>query len=506
MKTLKNLLKQVEHTCILGTEDMEVTDICFDSRKAVPGSVFVCIRGTLWDGNRFIRQAKEAGCTAVVTDEIPDAALEEEIKSWHRKGESFTVCRVGNAREALAEMSGAYFGYPAKEIPIIGITGTKGKTSAVYMIQSIFETAGILCGLMGTIETIIGEKHLPSENTTLESYYIQKYLREMVNAGCRVCVMEVSSQGLMMHRVDGIHFNTAIFTNISPDHIGAGEHKDFKEYLGWKSELFRRCDTAVVNADDARTEELLEKSTCPRIYYGMQENADYQAVNVSLERKENKFFVSYDLQIPEGRMARVAVGMPGQFQVYNSLAAIAAAMQWRLPMTAILKGLQKVQVKGRMELVYADRDFMVLIDYAHNAVSLKNLLLTLKEYQPGRLVCLFGCGGNRSRLRRYEMGETAGRLADYSIVTSDNPRFEDPYAIIDDIRIGMGKTAGNYIEIADRRKAIEYAIRNHKAGDVLVLAGKGHEMTQEINGKFYPMDEREIAADVFCRIKKEKDG
>ena len=381
---------------------------------------------------------------------------------------------------------------------MIGITGTKGKTTTTFMIKSILENAGYKVGLIGTIETIIGDKHIPANNTTPESYIVQEYFAEMLKAGCDVCVMEVSSQGLMMHRTAGIPFEIGIFTNLAPDHIGPNEHASFDEYAQCKGMLFRQCKVGIANVDDENFELVMKDHTCTLETIGFSEKADLRAGNVNLVGRPGYLGVTYDLtgllNFP------VEIDIPGKFSVYNSLVAIAVCRHFNIQKENILEALKAAKAKGRIEQVKVSDDFMLLIDYAHNAMSLESLLSTLKEYHPQRLVCLFGCGGNRSKLRRYEMGEVSGKMADLTIVTSDNPRFEEPQEIIDDIKIGLAKTDGEYVEIIDRKEAIKYAIENGRPGDVIVLAGKGHEDYQEIKGVKYPMDERVLIEEVLQEL------
>jgi UDP-N-acetylmuramoyl-L-alanyl-D-glutamate--2,6-diaminopimelate ligase len=381
---------------------------------------------------------------------------------------------------------------------VIGITGTKGKTTTTFMIKSILENAGYKVGLIGTIETIIGDKHIPANNTTPESYIVQEYFAEMLKAGCQICVMEVSSQGLMMHRTAGIPFELGIFTNLAPDHIGPNEHASFEEYAQCKGMLFKQCKVGIANADDENFEMVMKDHTCTLETIGFSEKADLKAGNVNLVGRPGYLGVTYDLtgllNFP------VEIDIPGKFSVYNSLVAIAVCRHFDIAKENILEALKGAKAKGRIEQVKVSDDFMLLIDYAHNAMSLESLLSTLKEYHPERLVCLFGCGGNRSKLRRYEMGEVSGKMADLTIVTSDNPRFEEPQDIIDDIKIGLAKTDGEYVEIIDRKEAIKYAIANGRPGDVIVLAGKGHEDYQEIKGVKYPMDERVLIEEVLQEL------
>ncbi|MDE5862864.1 MAG: UDP-N-acetylmuramoyl-L-alanyl-D-glutamate--2,6-diaminopimelate ligase, partial [Lachnospiraceae bacterium] len=364
-----------------------------------------------------------------------------------------------------------------------------------YMIKSMLEAAGHKTGLIGTIESIIGDRVTPANNTTPESIVIQRTLAEMVEAGLDSVVMEVSSQGLMLDRVAGVSFDYGIFTNLSEDHIGPNEHKDFAEYLGWKAKLFTLCRTGIFNVDDQHCGAILRGHTCNVITYGVKEGADYQAKNLQLYERDGCLGITYSL---EGKYKEeVMVSLPGEFSVHNSLSAIAVAKEMGVPMAQILEILKDIHVKGRVELIPISDAFTILIDYAHNAMSLESILTTLKAYRPKRLVSLFGCGGNRSKVRRYEMGEVSGKMADLTIITSDNPRDEEPQAIIEDIKTGMAKTSGAFVEIADRKEAIRYAIMNAQKGDVIVLAGKGHEDYQEIKGKKYHMDERDLIREIL---------
>ena len=484
MKKLNQLLERISYTCIQGSIDTEVTDIVNDARKITPGCLFFCIPGAVTDGHKFAAQAAEQGAAVLVVSkevEVPD---------------SVTVIRVEDPRYAMALIAAAWYDYPAEQIPVIGVTGTKGKTTTTYMIKSILEHAGHQVGLIGTIETIIKEKKIPSSNTTPESVTVQKYLREMADAGCDCAVMEVSSQGLMLHRTAGILFELGLFTNIEPDHIGPNEHASFEEYMECKGRLFRQCKVGIVNVDDPHWKQVLEGHTCRLETVGFSPEASLRAENVHLVNGAGYLGVAYHVS---GSMdLDVEIDLPGRFSVYNSLMAIAVCRHFGVADQDILYALKQAKVKGRIELIKVSDDFTLMIDYAHNAMSLESLLTTLKEYNPKRLVCLFGCGGNRSKLRRYEMGEVSGRLADLTIITSDNPRDEEPQAIIDDIKVGIAKTDGKYVEIPDRKEAIAYAIHHGRPGDVIVLAGKGHEDYQEIRGVKHPMDERDLIADILA--------
>lgn len=487
MTELKKLLERLEYECIQGNTDISISELVYDSRKAAKDDLFVCIKGTVVDGHEFIEEVAAKGVSAVV--------VQEEVKA----PEGVTVIKVADTRYALAMLSAAFFDYPAETLKVIGITGTKGKTTTTYMVKSILEAAGYKVGLIGTIEAIIGKETIPASNTTPESYIIQKYFRKMLDAGCDCCIMEVSSQGLMMHRVAGFQFELGIFTNIEPDHIGPNEHVSFEEYMECKGMLFRQCKTGIVNADDKHVQEVLKGHTCEVETFGFSQQADLRATNVELVKRPGYLGVAYTVK---GLVnCDVEIDVPGKFSVYNSLTAIAICRHFQVTEENMKKALKEAKTKGRIEMIKVSDEFTLMIDYAHNAMSLESLLTTLKEYQPKRLVCLFGCGGNRSKIRRYEMGEVSGKLADLTIITSDNPRFEEPQAIIDDIKQGMAKTDGKYVEIADRKEAIRYAIEHGQPGDVIVLAGKGHEDYQEIKGKKYPMDERVLIAEVLEELK-----
>ncbi len=394
---LEKLLERMDYKVLAGSTDIEISTLVYDSRKVEKASVFVCISGAVSDAHDFIPDVVKKGAAAVV--------VEKDVTPI----EGVTYIKVDDTRLALACMSAAYFDYPAEKIKTIGITGTKGKTTTTYMVKSILESAGIKTGLIGTIESICGDKRIPSANTTPESYRVQELFKEMVDEGLDAVVMEVSSQALMLHRVSGFTFDIGVF------------------------------------------------------------------------------LLDFDVE----------VNVPGKFSVYNSLTAIAICHHFNVDKKAIGEALHHVSVKGRIEIVPVTKRYTLMIDYAHNAMALESLLTTLKEYEPGRLVCLFGCGGNRAKSRRYEMGEVSSRLADLTVVTSDNPRDEEPMDIINDILQGVHKADGEYVTIPDRKEAIRYCMENAKDGDIIVLAGKGHEDYQEIKGVKHHMDERELIADII---------
>ena len=483
------LVKDFEYEVINGDINREISTLVSDNRKLTKDCVFVCIEGANFDGHSVVNDAFKCNAAAVIV--MKNVEVPENINT--------AVIKVKDTREALALASAAYFSYPTKEIKVIGVTGTKGKTTTTYLIKSILENAGYKVGLIGTIETIIGDEHIPSKNTTPESYVLQETFRKMADNGIEVCVMEASSQGFLMKRTLGTEFEIGIFTNLEPDHIGPNEHDSFENYMECKSMLFRQCKAGILNADDEHLEGILKGHTCEVFTYGMSENADYRASNVKLFEEKGVLGISFSVN---GRInTDVAIDMPGKFSLYNALTAVSVCSYLGIKEDAIKSALKSAKVKGRIEMVPVSDDFTLMIDYAHNAMALESLLTTLKEYESGRLVCVFGCGGNRAKSRRFEMGEVSGRLADFTIITSDNPRFEEPLDIIADIVTGIEKTDGEYIKIPDRKEAIKYAIENGRKGDIIVLAGKGHEDYQEIKGVKYPMDERVLISEVLEVLK-----
>ncbi len=481
---IKELIERMDYELLTGTLETEISTLVYDSRKVENGSVFVCISGAVRDAHDFIPDVVAKGAAAIV--------VEKDVTPV----EGVTYIKVTSTRLALACMSAAYFGYPAESLKTIGVTGTKGKTTTTYMVKSILDSAGIQTGLIGTIEAIIGEEKIPAANTTPESYVVQEYFRRMVDAGMDAVVMEVSSQALMQHRVSGFTFDLGVFTNLEPDHIGENEHKDFADYMHCKSLLFQQCKKGLFNGDSEHLEGILLGHTCEVETFGYGEQNDLRATNVELMNEKGVLGVKY--QVSGNMNFSVEVNVPGSFSVYNSLTAIAICEQFGVSLDKIQAALMNVHVKGRIEMIKVSDRYTLMIDYAHNAMALESLLTTLKAYDPGRLVCLFGCGGNRAKSRRYEMGEVSSRLADLTVVTSDNPRNEEPMDIIGDILIGVAKADGAYVTIPDRKEAIAYCMKNAQDGDIVVLAGKGHEDYQEIKGVKYHMDERELIAEVLA--------
>lgn len=528
----KDLLERLDYELVQGDLSLPVDEVIYDSRKARENSVFVCIKGSTMDSHKFIPDVLAAGCRVLAVEE--PVTVPEDV----------TVIKVKNGRLALAELSAARFGYPAEKLVTIGITGTKGKTTTSYMVKAILEAAGHKVGLIGTNGAVIGGELTPTSNTTPESYVVQEFFAKMVEAGCDYAVMEVSSQALMLHRVGGILFDYGLFTNISPDHIGPKEHESFEEYLYYKSRLLTVCKTGVVNRRTDHYEEIVKDAACRLYTYALEDDAqaagaaasgaakavggvdDVQARTAScgacqaavsrpditgdaVHYASDHEFVGVEFDIHGIISGRVRVGMPGRFNVENALAALAVcglALKGEKDALGeetgeqVLHALEGIRVNGRMEIAYVSKICSVIVDYAHNAVSMESLLSTLRDYHPKRLVCVFGCGGNRARDRRYSMGEIGGRMADFCILTADNPRFEKNEDIIKDIEVGMAKTDGKYMVIPDRREAIAYAIRNAEEGDMIAIIGKGHEDYQEIEGVRHHFLDREVVEEVVKEI------
>lgn len=490
----KELLKGFAYQCIRGSVDVSVSEVVNDSRKVTEGCLFLCIQGANFDGHSAAAQAVADGARVLVV--CHEVAVDDKAE--------VTIIKVADTRYAMAFISANYFGNPADNLKIIGVTGTKGKTTTAYFVKYILENAGYKVGLVGTIETVIGNKVYPSPNTTPESFTLQKYFKEMKETGCQIVIMEASSQGFMMHRTQGFLFDYGIFTNIEPDHIGPNEHASFEEYLACKAMLFRQCRVGIINCDDPHWKQVTAGHTCELETYGFNEHADLRASNLKLVTGSG--FLGIDFKVSGLLDMEIETDIPGKFSAYNALTAIAICRHFGVSQEVMKQALVGAKVKGRIEMVKVSDDFTLMIDYAHNAMALESLLTTLREYKPNRLVCLFGCGGNRSKLRRYEMGEVSGKLANLTIITSDNPRFEEPQAIIEDIKMGISKTSGMYVEICDRKEAIRYAITHGQKGDIIVLAGKGHEDYQEIKGVKYPMDERVLIQEILEELAAGNEG
>lgn len=490
MKKLSDILKNVEYTLIKGNIDCEIKDIKDNSKNVEEGDLFIALVGTTADSHNFIPDAIAKGAKVIVIER--EVEIEEDV----------TVIKVNSSRKALAPMAVAYFDEPAKKLTTIGITGTCGKTSTSYIIKSMLEEFGFKVGLIGTICAMIGDKKIETHNTTPNSYEIQKLFSEMVEQGCKYAVMEVSSQGLKMDRVAGITFDYGVFTNLSIDHIGPNEHESFEEYLYCKSLLFKQCKVGIINSDSDKREKVTKGHTCEIIKYGLNsEDADIKASDINFVMEDN--FLGVDFSVSGKINDSFRLDIPGRFSVYNALCAITVAYELGINTESMKKALEKVKVLGRMELVSSSDKYKLIIDYAHNRDEMDNLMDTISEYKPQRLVCIFGGGGNRAKSRRYDMGEVAGKWADLTILTEDNPRFEEIESINNDIIVGLNKYNGKYIFIKDRKDAIKYAMKNAEEGDIILLIGKGHENYQDIKGVKYPWDERKAVKEAEQEIKAE---
>lgn len=456
-----------------------ITGICDDSRKVRGGDVFICIRGAKADGHEKISEALQRGAAAIVTDHPVNIGGEYKA----------AVVQTPDTRLAEAKMAAAFYGYPAKKLSLIGITGTKGKTTTAYMLKNILEEAGKKTGLIGTVEIDDGEESIKTKNTTPDAITIHKALAQMVKNGVTHAVMEVSSQGLKQSRIAGLYFKVGIMTNISRDHIGKYEHADMQEYMFYKSLLFWQCGIGLANAGDALVGETLKN------YSGRLCGFLWQGEKPWLSEKKIRFFGSSCekglIFLKKGeRPCEIQLNMPGEFNRVNALGAAAAAELLGIHQEAVRAGLSHVYVSGRMEIVPVNKPVTVIIDYAHNAAALKSLLKAVRPMCGGKLICMFGCGGNRSGDRRFQMGKVSAQMADLTVITSDNPRYEPPMSIIREIADGAEEGGGLYKIIEDRKEAISYCIETAAKGDIVVLAGKGHEDYQEINGVRYPMNEK----------------
>ena len=484
---LKQMLVGLEGLKVKGNLDIDIKGIEKNSKEVKEGYLFVAIKGFTVDGHEFVNDAVKLGATAIMIEEGCD------LKSI-KVPEGVTVVMAKNTREALAITACNFYGNPSKKFKLIGVTGTKGKTTTTFMIKEILEKAGKKVGLIGTIATYInGKKLSDSDRTTPESLELQKIFAKMADAGCDVVVMEVSSQSLKLHRVDGCEFDYVLFTNFSEDHISPNEHPDMEDYFKSKLKLFEMCTTGIVNVDDlhgARIPKLFPKSNITT--YGIDNFANVLAKDITVTNS----YVDFRVKITD-RNERVKTRIPGRFSVYNSLAAICVAQKFGISSEIVKQALEEIRVPGRSELVDNKLEIPIMIDYAHSPESLQNILQAVKSYTRGKVICVFGCGGDRDTTKRSIMGEISGTIADYTFITSDNPRTEDPQKIVDQIEEGMKKTNGKYSVVVDRTEAIKQAIKMATKRDIIVLAGKGHEPYQEINGVKHPYDERIIVNDII---------
>ncbi len=488
---LKEMLVGLEGLRAKGDLEIEIKGLESNSKNIKEGYLFVAIKGFSVDGHKYIESAIANGATAVMVQEDCDL---KTIKI----PEDVTIVMAKDTREALAITANNFYDEPSKKFKLIGVTGTKGKTTTTYMIKEILEKAGKNVGLIGTIATYInGKKLKDSDRTTPESLELQQLFSKMVEEKVEVVVMEVSSQSLKLHRVDGCDFDIVLFTNFSEDHISANEHPDMEDYFQSKLKLFKMCKTGIVNTDD------LHGAKIPRLFpesdittYGIDNYANVLAKDITITNS----YVDFKVKITD-RNERVKTGIPGRFSVYNSLAAICVAQKFGISPEQVKEALLEVRVPGRSELVDNKLEIPIMIDYAHSPESLQNILQAVKSYTRGRVISVFGCGGDRDKTKRPIMGEISGRIADYTFITSDNPRTEKPEDITAQIEEGIKKTKGKYSVVVDRVEAIKKAIKMANKRDIIVLAGKGHEPYQEINGKKYPFDERIIVREIIKELE-----
>ena len=471
------LLQKIEPISINVPPTLEVTTVTDDSRKICAGCLFVCIAGDHFDGHTVAAKALEQGAAAVVTER--PLGLPREI------------C-VENTRKAYALLCAAYFGEPAEKLTLIGVTGTNGKTTSCFLMHDILTRAGISCGLLGTIKNVAGSVELPATLTTPDPFELHGLFHKMVDAGCTHCVMEASSQALAQHRLEGLRFRAAIFTNLTQDHLDY--HGTFENYIAAKHMLFCQTDLAVVNADDEAAAKMTAGIDCPVITFSVkQDAADYTAKNVQVRSSG----VEYEL-VSESRIGRVHFHVPGTFSVYNSMGAVVCLTELGIPFKQMLADVAAFEnIPGRMEVVRTDTPYTIIIDYAHTPDALQNVLGTLRDTAEGKVITVFGCGGDRDSTKRPIMGRIAASCSDMVIVTSDNPRTEDPERILDDIMAGIEKPKIPVYRITDRREAIAKAMKKAKPGDVILLAGKGQETYQIIGHEKLHLDEREVVAEIL---------
>ncbi|MDE6954013.1 MAG: UDP-N-acetylmuramoyl-L-alanyl-D-glutamate--2,6-diaminopimelate ligase [Erysipelotrichales bacterium] len=480
---LKQLLKEIDYKLLSGSLDVEVSQIDYDSRQVVNHSLFVCIPGAKVDGHSFIEQVINKGAKVVV--------VEREVEYQ----DGVTYIQVKEARLALALLSCAFFDHPSRKMTVIGLTGTKGKTTTSYMVQSILEKAGEKVGIIGTIGSIVNGEIRQTKNTTPESFELQKLMYEMVEGGTQYCVMEVSSQGLMLNRVAGIDFDYGVFTNLSPDHIGENEHRDFEHYMECKKLLFKMCKVGLFNKDDEHFEDMIKDATCQIKTYSIKKDSDLKASHIQLSNGQGTLGVKFDTN---GLInATFETDIPGHFSVYNSLVAIMICALNKIQVSYIQEALKQVRVRGRVEIVPVHQEYTVMIDYAHNALSFESLIKTIQAYNPHRIICVYGAGGHRDHKRRYEAGEIVAKYNAFSILTADNPRGESIKDICDMIITGIDKYNGEYVVIEDRKEAIHYALQHAEPKDVILCLGKGHETYQIIDKEPLPFSEREIIEQYF---------
>ncbi len=488
---LKKILSGIDNLKAKGSLDIDITSITSDSREVREGSLFIAIKGFETDGHKYIENAIKNGAKAIMVEEI------EELKKL-KSIDDITIIISLNTRYAMAISACNFYSNPSKKFKLVGITGTKGKTTTSFMIKKILEKQGKKVGLIGTVAIYIGDKKLEdSDRTTPESTKLQEIFSQMAEEKVDVVIIEVSSQSLKLDRVAGCDFDLGVFTNLSEDHISEKEHPDMEDYFNSKLKLFNMCKKAYINVDDVHGLRVLKSDTTSEKHtYGIDNSAELIAKDITVGNTAVDYKVKFN-----GKNERIKICIPGRFSVYNSLAAISVALELGATSENIIESLLEVRIPGRSELVDNEKNLAIMIDYAHSPESLQNILTAAKAYAKGKVICVFGCGGDRDPGKRKIMGEISGNLADYTIITSDNPRTEDPETIVKEIEEGIKRTNGKYVCIVDRKKAIRHAINNMAKRDLVILAGKGHEPYQEINHQKYPFDERTIVKEIVNQMK-----
>ena len=487
---LSQVLARIEGLVLRGELTTNVTSIEYDSRKVKAGSMFVAIKGFKTDGHEYVANAVASGATVI--------AVQEGMYDVESIPENIAVVITEDTRNLLALAACNFYNHPSREFKLVGVTGTKGKTTTTYMIKSILEKSGKKVGLVGTIANFIGDREIPAERTTPESVDLQRLFREMADEKVDVVVMEVSSHSLELKRVAGLTFDFAIFTNLTQDHLDF--HETFDNYLAAKAKLFQIAKEGFVNCDDMYAAKLMKLATCPITTYGIDNNPFVSARDLIVTNSYSEFKLPFNKILQ-----KIKVSIPGRFTVYNALAAICVCIKLGCSVESIIMALENIKVPGRSEIYPNMRGFTIVIDYAHTPDSLENIIKAGKAYTKGNIICVFGCGGDRDRAKRPMMGEISGKLAAYTVITTDNPRTEEPEAIIKEIENGIKKTKGKYKVIVDREKAIEHALRKAVKNDLVIIAGKGHETYQEINGEKHHFDDREAIEEALKKLPDLKD-
>lgn len=498
---LEKVLKDIEYRLISGDLDKEITSVEYDSRKVTSGSLFVCVKGFTVDGHTFAATAAEQGASAIVVDSVREGFPDGQLKSMTDKY-GLSIVEINDTHKFLSDLCANYYDHPENRIAVYGITGTKGKTTTSFMLREILEQSGRKTGLVGTVCNIISGEKTHSSHTTPESRDLYEMMNKLAESGSGDLVMEVSSQALKLDRVRGIRYRTAAFTNLYEDHIAPNEHPDMEDYISCKLRIFDSCDTGILNLDCSVAERVLAycKGKTELLTYSIEGNADFVARDLRPERRGHVTGTLFTLD-SEYYKGDIFVALPGKFNVYNALCAVCTAYTEGIGIDDVKAALAAISVPGRMQPVENSFGVNILVDYAHNAAALESVLNTLKEYTGGRIITVFGCGGNRSRTRRFEMGEVSGNLSDYTVITSDNPRKEEPDAIIQDIVTGISKTNGKYEIEPDRSKAIRLAVDMAEDGDTVLIAGKGHEDYQIFADRTIHFDDCEQAREAVSARK-----